>query len=251
MVVDFRRSISFAFDRLMTDFDFVYELIGSIGNDELSLIFNCDQFLETSFTYQCAVGKNTDAVANFLCLREQMRREQHSDSAALQVENQIANFPRACRIDTGGRFIEHHQPRIMNQCLRKTNALQHSFGISAQPTIARFVQADEVEQFVYRVPSIGSLASPQRRPKETQRFFAGQILVEVWIFRQKTDCLPAFYETTIAPKNFSVPARWGNQPENNFESCAFAGTIRSEQAVHFAWFYAKVEILYGYHLVSL
>src|SRR4029450_6512858 len=80
---------------------------------------------------------------------------------------------------------------------------------------------------------------------ETQRFFSGKILVKIRIFGEKTDRFAAFHETTVAPKNFRSPARWGNQPENYFEGCAFAGTIRSEQPVHFAQFDAKVEVLHG------
>ena len=45
VVVDLRRSISFALERLTTDSISPYELVGSIGDDELGLIFDRDQFL--------------------------------------------------------------------------------------------------------------------------------------------------------------------------------------------------------------
>src|SRR4029077_1095565 len=113
-------------------FDFVDELRRRIGDDEFSLIFNCDQFLEMPLAYQYAICENADAVANLLCLREQMRGEQHGDSTPFQVENQITNLPRASRIEASCWFIQHDQSRLMNQCLCKANALQHPFGISAQ-----------------------------------------------------------------------------------------------------------------------
>src|SRR5262249_49583226 len=135
---------------------------------------------------------------------------------------------------------------IMNQCLRKTNALQHAFGVSGQPPFARLAQIDEVEQFVYAFlePSASQAA---KTPKETQRFFASKVFVEVRILRQKTDCFPAFHKETVAPKNFRAAAGRGNQPENYFERCAFAGTIRSQQAVHFAWLDVKVQVLHGHN----
>ena len=79
------------------------------------------------FAHQHAISENANAIADFLRLREQMRGKQHSDSAALKIENQIANFARACRIDASGWFIQHHESGIMNQRLRKPDALQHPF----------------------------------------------------------------------------------------------------------------------------
>jgi len=86
----------------------------------------------------------------------------------------------------------------------------------------------EFEQFVDPFLE-ASAAQSTKAPKETQRFFSAKIFIEVRIFRQKTDGFPAFHETTVTSKNFRAATRWRNQPENYFESCAFAGTIRSEQ----------------------
>jgi hypothetical protein len=132
----------------------------------------------------------------------------------------------------------------MNQCLCKANALQHALGIGAQSPFARSGQANEFDQFVYLFLQ-ASAAQSTKTPKETKRFFSAEIFIEVRIFRQKTDGFPAFHETTVTPENFRAAVRWRNQPENYFEGCAFAGTIRSEQPKYFPRFNPKVEVLHG------
>lgn len=53
-------------------FDFVQQLVGSILQNELGLIFDRDQFFQFSFADEHATGQNANPVANFLDLREQM-----------------------------------------------------------------------------------------------------------------------------------------------------------------------------------
>ncbi len=65
-----------------------------------------------------------------------------------RVENQVANFARAGGIDARGRLVEHDQVRFLDERLRESDALEHALGITAQPPIARVLQADEIEQFV-------------------------------------------------------------------------------------------------------
>src|SRR5205823_8034942 len=94
---------------------------------------------------------------------------------------------------------------------------------------------DKVEQFVDAILQ-GDAPQSGKAPKKTQRFVSRKIFIEIWILRQKTDRFAAFDKTTITPKNFRAAARWRHEAKNNFQGRAFTGTIRPQQAVHFAWF---------------
>src|SRR6266446_5060112 len=102
-------------------------------------------------------------------------------------------------------------------------------------------QPDELQQFVHAIFQ-ASATEPAEPAKETQRFLAAKIFVEVGILRQKTDCFPAFNKTAVTTENFGATARWRNEAKNNFQSSALARAIWTEQPVNFAWFDAKIEI---------
>ena len=97
------------------------------------------------------MGENPDAIANLLHLPEQMRGKQNRDSAAFQLKDQVANVPRAGRIDARSWFVQHEQGRFLDERLGEADPLQHSLGISAEPPLPRIAQADQLEQFIHAI----------------------------------------------------------------------------------------------------
>ena len=85
-------------------------IFGRVFQNELASVFNRDQFFEPAFAHQRSTRENSDAVADFLDLSEQMRRQQHGDAALLKIDNDIANVARAGGIDaTAGKHCERDQ----------------------------------------------------------------------------------------------------------------------------------------------
>src|SRR5438309_1075271 len=83
-----------------------------------------------------------------------MRAEQHGDTALFEIENEIANLARARGIDPGRRLIEHEQPRLLDHRLRKADALEHAFRVSADAAVRRVFEADEAQQFLRALPQL-------------------------------------------------------------------------------------------------
>src|SRR5947209_1724336 len=54
-------------------FNVVYQRVRRVFQNELAPVLNRDQFLEPPFTNQRAARENSDAIADFLDLRQQMR----------------------------------------------------------------------------------------------------------------------------------------------------------------------------------
>src|SRR5881409_3349842 len=102
---------------------------------------------------------------------------------------------------------------------------------------------DLVEQFVHAILQFCASQSA-KTPEETKRLLASKKLLEVRILWQKTDRVPALYETTVPPEDFRAATRWRYEAENNLQSGAFTGAIRPEQPVHLTRLDAKVEILH-------
>ena len=126
------------------------QLRRGVLEDQLGLVLDRDQFVEPPFAHERTLVQNADAIADLLHLPEQMRAEQDGDAALFEIENQIANLARAGRIDAGGRFIEHQQPRLLHERLREPDALEHSFRIAADAPVRRVFEPDELQQFLRR-----------------------------------------------------------------------------------------------------
>src|ERR1051326_1266949 len=90
-------------------FDFLKQLRRSILDYELRLLLDAEEVVERSFADQNTIRENPDAIANFLHLSEQMRREQDGDPATFQRQNQVADLACAGGIDACRRLVEHKE----------------------------------------------------------------------------------------------------------------------------------------------
>ena len=187
-----------------------------VFQDELGLVFDREQVLHAAFADEDAMRENADAIANFLHLREEMGGKQDGDAAPFQIENQIANLARAGRIDARGRLVEHDKPGFLDERLRESDPLQHALGITAEPPIARILQANEREQFVRARFQLLPAQTAEFSVK-TERLFAGQIFVEIGILRQKTDCFAAPHFAAVAAEDFARARRGATRPRIIFK----------------------------------
>ncbi len=185
-------------------FDFAEQLGRSIFENEVGLIFNREQIAQRAFADEDPVGQNAHAIANLLDLPEQMRRKEHRYAASLEIENEIADFPRAGRIDSGGRFVQDDELRLLDERLREADALQHSLGVTAQPAIPRTRQANQIEQFFDATPQARA-AQSAKFPIEAERLAAGEIFVEVRTLRQETDGFAALDQIAVPAENLVLP----------------------------------------------
>ncbi|MNV62088.1 hypothetical protein D3C71_1546180 [compost metagenome] len=60
----------------------------------------------------------------------------------------VAHFPNSRRIKTVGRFIENENGRLVQQCLRDSQTLTHSKGISLHPFIHSILQTYQLRNFL-------------------------------------------------------------------------------------------------------
>ena len=144
--------------------------------------FNREQILHSAFPDENPAREDPDPIANLLHLGEEMRREQNGNPASFQIENEIADFAGALRIDPGRRLIEHDQLRLLDERLSQPDSLQHSLGITAQTPIPRTLQANELKQDTRALSEIFSLQAAEFAIK-SKRFCAGEVPVKIWIFR--------------------------------------------------------------------
>ena len=82
--------------------------------------------------------------------------------------------------------------------------MQHSLGIRAQSAVARLIQPNKIEQFVYAALQCRACHSA-KAPKKTQRFCAAKIFVKIRVLGEKTDCFAAFVWDSVVEEILGTP----------------------------------------------
>ena len=127
-----------------------------------------------------------------------------------EIENEVADFPSARRIDSGGRFVQDDKSRFLDERLSEADALQHAFGVTAEAAIARAGQADEREQFIDAAPQARA-AQSAKFSVEAERLCAGQIFVEIGTLRQESDRFATCDQIAVSPEDFCRCPGWVRQ----------------------------------------
>ena len=109
-----------------------------------------EQFLQRAGGLDFSAVINHHAVANVLDIGKQMAAQDHRLAAARERDDQILHFAAADRIKAGGRLIENHEVRIVDERLRQADAALHAFGKFADGARLRFAEADHFQKVVPR-----------------------------------------------------------------------------------------------------
>ena len=96
---------------------------------------------ETAFVDDAAAFDERHAIAGRFHFAEQMGIEKHRDPVGAQLVDDVAHQQPAQRIEAGGRLVQEHESRLVEQRLRQPHALQHALAVAAQRAIGR---VDEV-----------------------------------------------------------------------------------------------------------
>jgi hypothetical protein len=133
------------------------------------------------------------------------------------------------------------KPWILDQRLPKTDALKHSFGIAAKPSVPGVAEANKFQEFFNPVAEVAPLQTTDL-PVELQSFRPGEKFMEAGAFRKKSDVLAAFHPRTVTPENLCRTRRRGNQTKHDLHGRAFPGTVGTEKSVDLPGFYLEAQI---------
>src|SRR5262245_5937873 len=107
-----------------------------------------EQALDAAEFLQFTFVQNCHTVADILHILQAVAA--HDDRLALvaQADDQVLHPARAERVEAGGRLVEDHQLRIVDQRLRQPDALPHAFGILFENALLVAGQADRFDQLL-------------------------------------------------------------------------------------------------------
>ena len=173
-----------------------------------------------------------------------MRIQKDTGTLRAQFVDDIAHQAPADRIETRSRFIQDHQRRPVQQCLREPDALQHALGKRAQLFAAEIGQPNPFEEF-------GRTALQFVRPHSEQLPVQVEKFARCQPFR-KTEMLG---QETNARKGGAIPhrrpeqigtARGGlDQTKQHFDRGSFARAVGTQKAKDLTLLHLQGEALDG------
>ena len=145
--------------------------------------------------------------------------------------NNVAHQAAPAGIESGGRLVQNHQVRFVQQRLRQADALQHSLGELAHLLATVVAEPDELEQ---RIPT---MRSRERAPRghavkpsvHAEQFFSAKPIVEAEVFGEEADAAP---DLNVADWRTEYISRSGSrryQTQQHLHRRAFAGAVRSKK----------------------
>ena len=135
-----------------------------------------------------------------------MRGKQHRSPLLLQLQNDVAHFAPADRIEAGHRLIEDHDFRIVQNGLSQPDTLKHAFRIFAQLKLFRRFESDFFEHARHALFPVRRRQSVNAR-EIIQQLGRGQVVVEVRLLRESSRSAGAW---TMSEIDFPGCARCRN-----------------------------------------
>src|SRR5688572_26020638 len=115
-----------------------------------------------------------------------MRAEEYGLASSLQLQDQLADFASADRIEAGHRLVQQYNLGLVQNRLRDTDALQHAFRELSQRPVAKLREAGLLQ---YGVPTTAAVGRSQRekRAEVIEQLLRREVIVEIGILGQIAD----------------------------------------------------------------
>src|SRR5690606_25598376 len=114
------------------------------------------QAAQVTLSNQLAFVNDAHAVADHLCIAQDVRAETDRLAFITKRKDQVTDFLATQWIETTLRLIKDHQLGIIQQSLGNTDALQHALGKSTQRQIGGMTNAYALQQFVDALAALGA-----------------------------------------------------------------------------------------------
>ncbi len=185
-----------------------------------------------------------DLVAGDFHFAEQVGIQKYSGAAVALRANDVAHEAPAHGVETRRGLVEKNQLRLVNQGLRQTNALEHSFGKFAKPFFPVRSEADEIKKGGDAFAETG-FGHTAKASVELEELRCAQPRVEAEILGEESN-LPANIDVADGDaENERLAVARLHEPEEHLDAGTFPRSIRTEKAEDFAAADAQRKVAYG------
>lgn len=185
-----------------------------------------------------AFGDYGEPVTDAFDIGQYVRIEEDGLTLVLELDNEIFYHFSSKRIEPAHWFVQEYHFRIVDDRLRESDALEHSFRIFRQSGVARVSQSDFFEQFVN--PLLENVLSDiEEFSVESEKFPARQVFVQVRVFRHETDAASCFLVEFGAPEYGYAAGGGLDKGEDALHRGSLSCPVRSEKTKRAPHFYGE------------
>ena len=191
------------------------------------------EFFQRAFAGDRALGQDGHLRAQWLEFSQNVAVDKHGVAFALQVQQQLANFASANRVDTIGWFVEQEQFWAVHQCLGNANTLLHAFGETANLFVSPCSHASKVKQLTNAASAFR--ATHALKPAVVmQQLLGREVGREAVVFGQVANTPEGFHVTYGLAEHCAFDVAGPNDRHQNLDQRRFSRTIGAQQAEYFA-----------------
>ena len=199
---------------------------------------------ETAFGDDAAALDERDPIAGGFHFAEQMGIEKHRDPVGAQFGDDVAHQQPSQWIEAGGRLVQEHELRLVQQRLCQPHALQHALAVAAQRAIGRIDEVHAGQQSIDA--GVQRAASqPIEAAVKPQQLRRRERVVKTEMLGKKAD---ARARRAIAERGAEHLSRAGcrlDQRQQHLDRGGLAGAVRPEEPEDLARTHAERQIRHG------
>ena len=103
---------------------------------------------KTALLDDAAALDEHDPIAGGFHFAEQMGVEKHRDPVGAQLGDDVAHQQPSQWVEAGGRLVQEHELRLVEQRLGQPHALQHALAVAAQRAVGRIDEVHAGQQSI-------------------------------------------------------------------------------------------------------
>ena len=182
-----------------------------------------------------AVVDHHDAIGEVVGLFEVLGGEQHGRAALDQALDHPPQLVATLRVETGGRFVEEQDRRLVDQRRGEVEPTPHAAGVGARHPVGRVRERETSEEIVSPSFDLGP-RQVRELADQAQVLAAGEVLVDCGVLAGQTDRRPDPLRVLlhVDPQHAGAAAVGGGQGGEHAHDGGLARAVGPEQAEHLA-----------------
>ena len=186
--------------------------------------------VDASFEDQLAAIHDGDTVADLFDLTEEMRAKDDGLALGAHGVDHAADRGGTDGVDACGGLVEDDEFRIMDDRLRETDALQHTFGIRPDRPVGGLGHRRQAEGVLDGGGDVGGRHAAQLGAV-TDQLPPAEELMKIRRLRQEAGASTGLRRGGGAAEDGDLARSGGNQSQYDLQRGALAATVRTQQAV--------------------
>jgi hypothetical protein len=226
---------------------FKHQLIDAAGRDHESLL-SLQQLGESTDPGYAAADHDGQPVADLLDFGQQMRAQEDGLSRRTRAQQDLAHLDAANGIERRGRFIQNQELRIIDECLRQADPLQHSarkLGDIAPGSIAK---VNGLEHLLGALQELRVAHSVQCAIEPQQCGWG--TMVQSHVLSEKPDATAGRDMPERVSQQLPVARVGKHQPDGDVHGSGLACAVRAQEAENLSLLHAQGEAVQRLHLVG-